>query len=86
MAVFSSSGRATLLTLFVIIIDECLHSAASSLTSTAAEKGESKVGESEVSSADVLLCVALFQYVSDEPGDLSFEAGETIEVIKKVKK
>ena len=61
-------------------------SAASSLTSTAAEKGESKIGESEVSSADVLRCVALFQYVSDEPGDLSFEAGETIEVIKKVKK
>lgn len=56
------------------------------MTSTAAEKGESKVGESEVSSADALLCVALFQYVSDEPGDLSFEAGETIEVIKKVKK
>ena len=56
------------------------------MTSTAAEKGESKIGESEVSSADVLRCVALFQYVSDEPGDLSFEAGETIEVIKKVKK
>ena len=56
------------------------------MTSTAAEKGESKIGESEVSSADVLRCVALFQYVSDEPGDLSFEAGETIEVLKKVKK
>ena len=30
------------------------------------------------------ICVALFDYVSDEPGDLSFQAGETIEIVKKV--
>ena len=29
-------------------------------------------------------CVALFDYVSDEPGDLSFQAGETIIIVKKV--
>ena len=29
-------------------------------------------------------CVALFTYASDEPGDLSFEAGETIVILKKV--
>ena len=30
-------------------------------------------------------CVALFDYVSDEPGDLSFQAGETIIIVKKVR-
>jgi hypothetical protein len=30
------------------------------------------------------LCVALFAYASDEPGDLSFEAGENIYILKKV--
>ena len=29
-------------------------------------------------------CVALFDYVSDEPGDLSFQAGEAIIIVKKV--
>ena len=29
-------------------------------------------------------CVALFTYASDEPGDLSFEAGEAIVILKKV--
>ena len=28
-------------------------------------------------------CVALYAYTSDEPGDLTFEAGESIQVIKK---
>merc|ERR1712096_8092 len=32
---------------------------------------------------DQELCVALFTYASDEPGDLSFEAGETITIVKK---
>ena len=29
-------------------------------------------------------CVALFTYASEEPGDLSFEAGETLVIVKKV--
>lgn len=29
------------------------------------------------------ICVALYPYTSEEPGDLNFEVGETIEVIKK---
>ena len=29
-------------------------------------------------------CVALFTYASDEPGDLTFEAGESVTIVKKV--
>ena len=37
-------------------------------------------------SLDEERCVALFNYSSDEPGDLSFEAGEFILILKKVLK
>ena len=42
-----------------------------------------KAGAGTVSTS-VQRCVALFNYVSDEPGDLSFEAGENIIILKKV--
>ena len=39
---------------------------------------------SSAAESKALTCVALFDYVSDEPGDLSFQAGETIIIVKKV--
>merc|ERR1712223_875232 len=38
---------------------------------------------SSATESKALTCVALFDYVSDEPGDLSFQAGETIIIVKK---
>ena len=48
---------------------------------TSPQKGKPS---SNVVSTNEELCVALFTYASDEPGDLSFETGETIAILKKV--
>ena len=76
---------------FNLIISIAEESAASSLTSNAAEKteppqttGDAPEKAPAASDSGEQTCVALFDYVSDEPGDLSFQAGETIIIVKKV--